>query len=401
MQKEQPYMELYIHIPFCVQKCRYCDFLSYPADLSTKEKYVEMLCREIRVRSRYFLQKKISSIFIGGGTPSCLPSQMLERIMTTVFENFTVEDHAEISIEVNPGTVDTEKLQVYKRIGINRLSIGLQSTDNDVLTLLGRIHTVEEFEKTYLDARRVGFKNINIDLMSALPGQTSEALKETLEQAIEWNPEHISCYSLIVEEGTPFFDMKDQLVFPDEDEDREMYAMTGRILQKYGYNRYEISNYAKVGMESIHNCGYWTRVPYLGLGIGAASLIEERRFSNPRNMDDYEQMILEEEKEGFDTFLQERTHAENILQKTRHWEELTVLTKEEQMEEFMFLGLRMMKGVSKKEFVHSFGISIEDVYGNVLKKLMKDELIRIKGENICLTEYGIDISNYVFSQFLF
>lgn len=401
MRREQQCLELYIHIPFCIQKCRYCDFLSYPTDENTKVKYVDLLCLEIKERSGYFAGRKISSIFIGGGTPSCLPKELIERIMTTVYENFTVLDEAEISIEVNPGTVDVVKLQSYKRVGINRLSIGLQSTNNEMLAFLGRIHTVEDFEKTYQDARKAGFTNINVDLMSALPGQTRKDLEATLEQVVSWNPEHISCYSLIVEEGTPFFEMREQLTFPDEDEDREMYAMTGRILEKHGYVRYEISNYAKPGKASVHNSGYWTRHPYLGVGLGAASLIDERRFSNPRNVVCYEQMVKQEEQNGFELFLLNAGSTDG-QKGEKHWEDgPTVLTKEDRMEEFMFLGLRMMEGVSKIKFENIFGRSMDEVYGDVLDKLLKDGLLKTDGKTVCLTEYGIDISNYVFSQFLF
>lgn len=394
-------LELYIHIPFCLQKCRYCDFLSYPADDACKKSYVELLCREIKVRSSYFHTWSVSSIFVGGGTPSCLPGEMLETIFSTVYDCFLVEPDAEITIEMNPGTVDLSKLQTYKRIGINRLSIGLQATRNDMLALLGRIHTVEDFEKTYRAARRSGFDNVSIDLMSALPGQTMKDLEETLNLVAAWEPEHISCYSLIIEEGTPFFDMQDQMTFPDEDEDREMYAMTARVLEQYGYYRYEISNYAKDGRESRHNCGYWTRVPYLGVGLGAASLIEEKRFSNPREMEAYEKMIQSEECLGFGTILNEASSMKQSEAASRPKDWVTVLTKEDQMEEFMFLGLRMMQGVSREVFFRTFGSKIENVYGSVLEKLQKDGLLTFAGDWIRLTEYGIDISNYVFSQFLF
>ena len=264
---------LYIHIPFCVQKCRYCDFLSFPAGEDEKADYVTLLCEELEKRSTCFSDHSIATVYVGGGTPSCLSAEQMNRIFEKVKACYRLQEEAEVTVEVNPGTVEGEKLLAYRDMGVNRLSIGLQSTHDSLLKTLGRIHTLEDFLHTYHGARKAGFDNISVDLMSALPGQNKEMLRTTLEQVIALQPEHISCYSLIVEEGTPFYRMRDQMCFPDEEEDREMYEMTGRMLTEAGYRRYEISNYAKEGKTSVHNSSYWKRVPYLGVGLGASSFM--------------------------------------------------------------------------------------------------------------------------------
>ena len=264
---------LYIHIPFCVQKCRYCDFLSFPAGEDVKEAYVALLCEELEKRSVCLHDRRLATVYVGGGTPSCLRAEQMELVFDKIKSCYGVPENAEVTIEVNPGTAEDEKLLAYREMGINRLSIGLQSTHDSLLKILGRIHTLDDFLHTYHVARKVGFDNISVDLMSSLPGQNKEMLQTTLEQVIALQPEHISCYSLMVEEGTPFYRMKDRMIFPDEEEDREMYEMTGHILAGAGYRRYEISNYAKEGRVSAHNSSYWRRVPYLGVGLGAASFL--------------------------------------------------------------------------------------------------------------------------------
>ena len=381
---------LYIHIPFCVQKCRYCDFLSFPAGEDEKADYVTLLCEELEKRSTCFSDHSIATVYVGGGTPSCLSAEQMNRIFEKVKACYRLQEETEVTVEVNPGTVEGEKLQAYRDMGINRLSIGLQSTHDSLLKTLGRIHTLEDFLHTYHGARKAGFDNISVDLMSALPGQNKEMLRTTLEQVIALQPEHISCYSLIVEEGTPFYRMRDQMCFPDEEEDREMYEMTGRMLTEAGYRRYEISNYAKEGKTSVHNSSYWKRVPYLGVGLGASSFIEEHRFSNPSSMPEYRQMVAA----GLG-----KDHLQ--IWKMADPDTVTALSKEDCMEEFMFLGLRMMEGVSEAEFMDCFGESVDRVYGAVLSELVRDKLLVRENGRIFLTGYGIDVSNYVFEKFLF
>lgn len=373
-------LELYIHIPFCVKKCAYCDFLSGPSDEKSRERYVELLCEEIQVCRGKVEEYQVSTVFFGGGTPSVLQGEQIKRIMETLRKVFVFEADAEISMEMNPGTVTSEKLVAYREAGINRLSIGLQSVQDEELKLLGRIHTYDEFLHSYELARKAGFENINIDLISAIPGQTVSSWAKTLKTIVDLNPEHISAYSLIIEEGTPFFEKygegSGQEMLPSEDEEREMYRQTKQILHEAGYERYEISNYSKEGRECRHNIGYWERAPYLGFGIGAASLFEETRSANPSNIEEY------------------RTSFEKKFQAEK-------LSVEEQIEEFMFLGLRMMKGISKQKFAEAFGKEIEEIYGKQIERLKKAELLEENDDRIYLTEKGIDISNSVFVEFMF
>ena len=373
-------LELYIHIPFCVKKCAYCDFLSGPSDEKSRERYVELLCEEIQMCRGKVEEYQVSTVFFGGGTPSILQGEQIKRIMETLRKVFVFETNAEISMEMNPGTVTEEKLVAYKEAGINRLSIGLQSVHEEELKLLGRIHTYNEFLYSYEMARKAGFRNINIDLISAIPGQTVSSWIETLQTIVDLKPEHISAYSLIIEEGTPFYETygegSGQELLPSEEEEREMYWLTKQMLQEAGYERYEISNYAQEERECRHNIGYWERTPYLGFGIGAASLFEETRYTNPSNIEEY------------------RTSFAKKFQTEK-------LSVEEQMEEFMFLGLRMMKGISKQRFAKNFGMEIEEIYGKQIEKMKKSELLEEKNDRIYLTEKGIDISNAVFVEFMF
>ena len=376
-------IEIYIHIPFCVKKCAYCDFLSGAQDEETIEQYVESLLDEIRAhgsKSNY----EVTSIFIGGGTPSVLAEPQMKQVMETLHDMFQIKQDAEITIEANPGTVTREKLESYRAYGINRISFGLQSTNNEELKLLGRIHTYEEFLESFHLARECGFDNINVDLISAIPKQTLESWKETLQNVVALAPEHISAYSLIVEEGTPFAKVygegcPGEKDLPDEEEERRIYHRTEELLKKAGYYRYEISNYAKEGKECKHNLGYWERKEYLGIGLGSASLINNTRYSNTTDLKKYIQCAKE---------------LVNIQ------EDIQVLSTQEQMEEFMFLGLRKMDGVSEREFEEYFGISVDEVYGKQLKKLIREDLIERKDAWIKLTGRGIDISNYVLSEFI-
>lgn len=378
-------LELYIHIPFCVRKCLYCDFLSFPAGEETQERYVAQLINEITAMgARYASDYQVVSIFLGGGTPSILHAEQTSRILQAVKTSFKWAADAEVTTEANPGTVDLEKLQVYLASGINRLSLGLQSTEDRELKALGRIHTFDEFKKSYAMAREAGFTNINVDLMSALPGQTEASYRGTLETVLALNPEHISAYSLIIEEGTPFYDRCEELDLPDEDEERTMYHDTKTILRERGYERYEISNYARPGYECRHNIGYWTGVSYLGLGLGASSYIGGERFMSEPDLSAY---LLTEPS----AFSGRRHHRDRHLQ-----------TQKEQIEEFMFLGLRLTDGVSDAEFQRRFGISLKSAYGPVITRLIKNGLLEQapSADRLRLTEYGIDVSNTVLCEFL-
>ena len=375
------YMEIYVHIPFCAKKCDYCDFLSAPGGADSQALYVRALQKEIRAVQEG-KERSVSSIFIGGGTPSLLNAELTERILDTIKEKFRVEKDAEITIEANPGTLgkpgtEKKKLETYLAAGINRLSLGLQSPNDSELRMLGRIHTFSEFLESYRAAREAGFENINIDLMSAIPEQTCEGWIRNLRTVAELKPEHISAYSLIIEEGTPFAERN--LNLPDADEEYRMYEDTAAILGEYGYHQYEISNYAKEGRECRHNIGYWERTDYLGFGLGAASLWGDSRFSNTRDMEEYLGYC-------------------DVPEKIRIFE--PSLTKEDKMAEFMFLGLRMTKGVSADRFRDNFGRRIEDVYGKVLDKYTGLGLLERKDDRIFLTRQGIHVSNSVMAEFL-
>lgn len=389
-------LELYLHIPFCIKKCAYCDFLSGPADDCTKARYTDALVQEIRRRSKKYSKYQVSTVFMGGGTPSVLDGESTARIFHALKENFRIAEDAEITMEVNPGTVTEEKADAWKKCGINRLSIGLQSADDAELKFLGRIHTFRDFLHTWKIVRSCGFDNVNIDLISAIPGQTEKSWEKTLRTAAELDPEHISAYSLIVEEGTPFYEIYGEQDFafdreynstknkssvpslPDEETERRIYSSTQQILGEYGFHRYEISNYAKEGYECRHNLGYWERKEYLGLGLGASSLICERRFKNTDNLSEY--LKMED-----DCFMQD----------------CEILSIQDQMEEFMFLGLRKTDGIREAAFAETFGQDIDQVYGDALEKLEKQNLIRRKDGRINLTDRGTDISNYVFCEFIF
>ena len=378
----EKYLGIYVHIPFCIKKCVYCDFLSGPADDSVKERYIDTLCREIRDTAKQIDGKAedVRSIFFGGGTPSAIKAELIEKVMHQLRESFTINQEAEISIECNPGTLDREKADIYRRCGINRISFGLQSAHDDESKMLGRIHTFAEFKESILIAREAGFGNINVDLMSALPGQTIEKYQSTLEKVLTCNPEHISAYSLIIEERTYLHDhlMKEYPKLPDEDTEREMYYLTERVLADAGYEHYEISNFAKPGKECRHNLSYWERKNYLGFGIGAASLFHENRYTNTTQMKDYLNYRQLSEVNG----------------------DRQVLVKEEQMEEFMFLGLRKIQGINLDEFSYEFSMNIEDVYKEVIDENRKLGLLEMTGNCLKLTGRGIDVSNVVMSDFL-
>lgn len=392
MIKQKQELELYVHIPFCVRKCNYCDFLSFSASKEQIAAYCRSLEEEIRQTAEYiskteaspkgeaFSPKKIRSIFFGGGTPSLLSPEQMESLMLCIRKYFPWEKGTEISMEANPGTLDGEKLSGFRQAGINRLSIGLQSTKDQCLKLLGRIHTWEQFLRNYEEARKAGFSNINIDLMSGLPGQSLSIYEETLEEVAALRPEHISAYSLILEEGTPFYTSEElHSLLPDEETERRMYERTKEILLSHGYERYEISNYAKVGRECIHNLGYWDNVPYLGFGLGASSYYNGARFSNERNLQSYL-------KRPFLPFSER--------------EEYFILSQTEEMEDYMIFGLRKMNGVSLSEFTRRFTIPMEEKYGTVINTYEKMGLLEKTGDRLRLTDAGIDVSNRIFEEFL-
>ena len=369
-------IEIYIHIPFCVKKCDYCDFLSGPSGPEEQSDYVQALLREIDA-VKEGKGRSVSSIFIGGGTPSVLDAGFIGEILNRIRNKFQIQNDAEITIEANPGTADYGKLQAYRDYGINRLSIGLQSPDDRELKILGRIHNYEQFLETYKKARKAGFDNINVDLMSAIPDQTYKGWEKNLRTVAELEPEHISAYSLIIEEGTPF--AARQLNLPDEDTEYNMYEATARILKEYGYKQYEISNYAKRGMACRHNVGYWTRQDYLGFGLGASSLYGKERFSNTADRTKY---------------------LENSFSPELIREREPILSREDEMAEFMFLGLRMTEGVARTDFEQIFGCCIEQIYGDVLKKYESMGLLQEKNGRIFLSRAGIHVSNSVMADFL-
>ena len=379
-------LELYVHIPFCVRKCEYCDFLSAPAGADTQQEYVRNLLLEIEQKGVRCTDYEVTTIFFGGGTPSILKAGWIADILDVIHRNFKVRKDAEITIECNPGTLTFEKLSIYKSAGINRISVGLQSASDAELRELGRIHTYEDFLRSYDLIRKKGFSNVNIDLMAALPGQTLKSYEQTLRRVLALKPEHISAYSLIIEEGTPFYKKyeADELLrekgekpqmLPSEETERLMYERTKELLFAHGYERYEISNYARRGYACRHNIGYWRRENYLGFGLGSASLLENERFHNTTDLTDYlggDYLAYEQEK----------------------------LDKKSQMEEFMFLGLRMTEGISTECFRQTFGLTVELVYGPVLEQQIADQLLRKEDGRIFLSERGLDVSNYVMAQFL-
>ncbi|MCQ2018495.1 oxygen-independent coproporphyrinogen III oxidase [Clostridium butyricum] len=370
-------MSLYIHIPFCKQKCLYCDFPSYAGKESLINEYIRALNEEIlRKCSKY----KIASIFVGGGTPSYLNEINLESLLKTI-NLLDFKDDFEFTIECNPGTLNEEKLVLMKNYNVNRISMGLQTTNDNLLKEIGRIHSFEEFKKNYNQARKAGFENINVDLMFGLPNQHMKDWKASLEDVMSLEPEHISAYSLIIEEGTCFYNLynNDKLNIPNEEEERSMYLFTKGFLEDYGYNQYEISNYAKVNKECFHNKVYWKCNEYLGLGVSASSFVDEKRF---KNIDDIKIYI---EKINNNEDVTEEIHVNNI---------------NDDMEEFMFMGLRMIEGINLKTFKKRFGKDVFDIYDEVIKNNIKKGLLVVDSEKLYLSEKGIELSNYVMSDFI-
>ena len=370
---------VYVHIPFCKQKCYYCDFVSYCQKDSIIEKYINAVKKEIRLQN---IQAPITTIYIGGGTPSYIESDYIREIIGEIKKKNVIEK-PEITIEVNPGTVTIDKLRIYRSCGINRLSIGLQTTNDELLKQIGRIHNYEQFLETYKMARKVGFKNINIDLMLGLPNQRIKDLKDSLEEVIKLNPEHISVYSIIVEEGTPIANkiQKGELVLPDEETERNMYWYVKNTLELNGYKHYEISNFAKEGYESKHNQNCWKQKQYFGFGAAAHSYRDITRYSNTPNIEEYIKNIEAER-----------------LDKNRTIHEIQ---KEYDMEkEYMLLGLRQIEGININDFKAKFVKNPIYVFRNELKKLTDEELIVVEGSTIKLTNKGIDLANLVWKEFV-
>lgn len=387
MKMKKRDLELYLHLPFCVRKCNYCDFFSAAGSEEEQEAYVQAMVQEIRQYQKTFQLYEVKTVFLGGGTPSLLSERQAEQIFQALYDAFEIDRDAEITMEMNPGTVNLEKLKKYKKIGVNRLSIGLQSAQNHELKMLGRIHTYEDFLETWKEVEQAGFENRNIDLMSALPGQKLKTWEDTLKKVLALQPEHISAYSLILEEGTPFYNWYEAGRFesgdwelPSEEEEYRMGERTIEILQAAGMHRYEISNYAKPGKECRHNLGYWERTEYLGIGAGASSLIGEKRFNHIRNRKEYIEMI----RRG------ESVETEQ--------ERLSITSR---MEEFMYLGLRKTEGISRTAFRNCFRKSLEEVYGTVIEKLSDEKLIECDGDKVRLSHRGMDVSNCVLAEFLF
>ena len=370
---------IYVHIPFCKRKCDYCDFISYSNKDSKIEEYINAVKKEIQLQK---IKAPISTIYIGGGTPSYIDSKYIKEVMEEIKQKNVLEN-AEVTIEVNPGTVTIEKLENYKNAGINRLSIGLQTTQNELLKQIGRIHNYEQFLETYKMARIVGFKNINVDLMLGLPNQRIKDLKESLETIIELHPEHISVYSLIIEDGTPMANKieKKELSLPEEDLERNMYWYVKNILELNKYKHYEISNFAKQGYESKHNMNCWKQKEYIGIGLAAHSYRDITRYSNTEQMGEYIRNIQKENLE--------RNRIIHEIQK-----------EEDTKKEYMLLGLRQIDGVKISEFKEKFGDNPIYLFRKELKKLVDEELINIDEDSIKLTNKGIDLANLVWEEFV-
>lgn len=372
---------LYVHIPFCKAKCYYCDFNSYPGLDSLIPEYINALKTEIEIYAGKLKDKKISTIYIGGGTPSILDGASIDSLLKVIFRNFSVCKDAEITIESNPGTLDSSKLHAYHSAGINRLSIGLQSWQDRLLKSIGRIHTANDFIVNFNEARNAGFMNINIDLMFGLPGQTMEDWMSTLQNVISLKPEHISCYSLKVEEGTPMDKLiqEDESLAIPEELDRMMYHHVVRELKKSGYRHYEISNFALSGFESRHNMIYWNACEYLGVGAGSHSYILGERFGNEESPSEYINKI---------NLKGSASYSEGIIDTM------------ESIKEYMILGLRLIDGISPEHFEKRYGINIYELYGEKIEELKSRGLLKTEDNRICLTETGLDLANQVFVEFI-
>ena len=434
-------LSLYVHIPFCKEKCSYCDFLSFGnCGYRLQRQYIDELKNEIMLYEDISYMYQIKSIFFGGGTPSYIDSAWIVEIMDVIRNTFVLEEDVEITIEGNPDSLSRKHLADYKKAGINRLSIGLQSANSDSLKRLNRVHNYDQFVAAFNSARQAGFDNINVDIMSGLPGEGMEDYVHTLAKVVEMSPEHISAYSLIVEEGTPLSENHTLLeMMPSEELDRQMYGRTKTLLKNCGYCRYEISNYAKPGYECKHNLVYWTGGEYLGLGLGASSYmkvwVSEKecktiRFHGVENLNEYIGRFsgcegikedsytglyheLEDVDSDYDYLYDITENASYNIEQYKQLEDSAFLEfirdyyrdlyfckRKDEMEEMMFLGLRLMKGISKKEFYERFLVSIESIYGSVIDKYLKNGMLLEKDGYIALSDAGIDVSNVIMAEFM-
>lgn len=373
-------ISLYIHIPFCAQKCLYCDFPSFARKDHLRKAYIEALNKEIISLREKYNNLEINTIFIGGGTPSVLEADELECLLKEVAKLNMAKD-IEYSMECNPGNLTEEKLEVMKNYGVNRISMGLQAKQDNLLKGLGRIHNYKTFKENFLLAKKVGFNNINVDLMFGLPNQRLNEWEETLREIISLEPAHISAYSLIIEEVTAFYNLyeNDKLKLPTEEEERKMYHLAKKILEENGFNQYEISNYAKEGKECRHNLAYWNMDNWIGVGSAAASYINGKRIKNISSVEEY---------------------INSINEKGEAVEEIINNSKNDNMEEFMFMGLRKINGIDENEFKKRFSMNINDVYGEILNKYIDEGLLIRDSGRIFLSEKGIEISNIIMADFL-
>lgn len=373
---------LYLHFPFCVRKCLYCDFLSAPSTEEVKKIYAAALIREIRGYREAAADCVVTSVFLGGGTPSIMPVMNMREVFRALYDSFRIAEDAEITMEVNPGTVNETNLSLIFDY-VNRVSVGVESASDEELARLGRIHSFADAVRSIGLLRQSGVKNLNVDLMSGIPGQTAASWEKTLKEVTALQPEHISAYSLIVEDGTPFRDMQKagKLSLPDEETERRMYALTRELLHDAGYRQYEFSNYAKPGYACRHNLRYWKRGEYLGLGLGASSLFGGSRWKNTEHLEKY---------------------FEDSADPGKLIREMEQLDKRAEIEEYMFLGLRMTDGISEEEFLSTFGVPVSDIYGEVIKRHIEDGTLEAAPcGRYRLTPRGIDVSNVVLADFLF
>jgi len=367
---------IYVHIPFCKQKCNYCDFVSFANKEDFQEQYMEALLEEINHCESQDLE--VNTIYFGGGTPSYLPSHLIIKVLKTIRERFKIQENCEITIEINPGTVDQQKLNDYFQSGFNRISIGLQAVQDHLLETIGRIHTYSAFETCYQEAKKAGFQNINVDLMLGLPTQSVEDLQESVQKVMHLNPTHISLYSLILEKNTVLEKQIKEGVYalPAEEDERKMYHLAKKLLEQRGYIQYEISNFAQKGFESQHNLNCWKQKEYLGFGLAAHSYFQKTRFSNTENLHQY---------------IHNPTESRIIHEKQ---------TEEMQRKEYMLLGFRLLEGISISEFERKFEINPLFYFRFEIAKLVEEDLIEVDLDDIKLTSKGLDYANLVFEEFV-